>query len=53
MLDHFLSNRKKKFSFLLLAMLVRLGSADFRGTIEMSNTEIEAEDVTYTFDLRF
>ena len=53
MLDNFLTNRTKKFSFLLIAMLANISSADFRGTIEMSNTEIEATDVTYTFDLRF
>ena len=53
MFDDFFKNSKKRFSLLVLAMVAHLGSADYRGSVTMSNTQIEATDVTYTFDLRF
>ena len=54
MLDNFFIKWKKQVSLLLMTMmLAHLGSADFRGLITMSDSAIEATDVTYTFSLRF
>ena len=37
----------------LAMMIAQIARADFRGSITMSNTEIEATGVTYGFSLRF
>ena len=47
------SKQRSVFTAVIAVLLAQLCTATFTGTIDMSDSEIGIEDVTYTFNLNF